>query len=136
MVFGLQRTRVLFISLVKSLYKITQLTKQNNRFRIPFLTGLLCFWMVQISSFRRIQSTGFKDWLLKMLKNRPLVKLFRTSSTIGYIMYIMGLYLANGGNNASSIITHIIKSNCGNFMDFMNDHNICWSRYLQRTVLS
>lgn len=71
-----------------------------------------------------------------MLKNRPLVKLFRTSSTIGYIMYIKGLYLANGGNNASSIITHIIKSNCGNFMDFMNDHNICWSRYLQRTVIS
>lgn len=36
----------------------------------------------------------------------------------------MGPCLANGSNNDSSIITHIIKSNWGNFMDFMKDDDI------------
>lgn len=60
-----------------------------------------------------------------MFKNRFLVKLFRILSIIGYIMYIMGLYFVNGGNNVLLIIIYIIKFNCGNFLDFMNDYNIC-----------
>lgn len=39
-------------------------------------------------------------------------------------MDVMGPYLTNGSNNDSSIITHIIKSNCGNLMDFMKDDDI------------
>ncbi|XP_062568535.1 uncharacterized protein LOC134230709 [Saccostrea cucullata] len=36
----------------------------------------------------------------------------------------MGPYFANGKNNDSSIITHFVKSNSGNFMDFMEEHDV------------
>jgi hypothetical protein len=46
------------------------------------------------------------------------------TSTDGYILDVMGPYFANGKNNDSSIITHIVKSNSGNFMNFMKEDDI------------
>lgn len=57
-------------------------------------------------------------------KNIPLVKPFIITSTNGYFMDVMGTYLANGSSNESSIITHIIKSNCGKSIDFIKEDNI------------
>lgn len=86
---------------------------------ILVLDGTCTYIFIQKSSEYKFQRLTYS-----IHKNIPLVKPFRPSSTNGSIMDVLGPYLANGSNNDSSIITHIIKYNYWNFKDFMKDDDI------------
>lgn len=46
-----------------------------------------------------------------MHKHRPLIKPMMVVTTTGYIVSILGPYLADGKNNDARILQHMIKTN-------------------------
>ena len=60
-----------------------------------------------------------------MHKRRPLVKPMVIVTTTGYFIAVHGPYLANAkNNNASSILTHIIKNNLDDIKHWVNENDI------------
>lgn len=59
----------------------------------------------------------FQRFKYSMHKKRPFVNSFITA-TYGYIEVVVGPFFANGRNNNASILSHIVKTNAGNFMEF------------------
>lgn len=59
-----------------------------------------------------------------MHKHRPLVKPMVVKSTDGYIISILGLYLADGKNNDASIVQHMMRTNDGNMMKWFRKQDI------------
>jgi hypothetical protein len=59
-----------------------------------------------------------------MYKERPLVKPFIITTTNGYIVDEIRPFFFNGRNNDASILLHIVKTNKGNFTDFMKEQDI------------
>ena len=57
-------------------------------------------------------------------KGRPLVKPMMIVTTSGYIVSVLGPYLADGKNNDASIIKHIVGSNSEDIVDWMEDSDV------------
>lgn len=66
----------------------------------------------------------FQRRCFSMHKHRPLVKPMIVTSSDGYILSIIGPYLADGKNNDASIVQHMMKSNDENMMKWFRKDDI------------
>jgi hypothetical protein len=73
---------------------------------------------------QKSSSYKFQRLTYSMYKGRPLVKPFIITTTNGYIVDAIGPFFSNGRNNDASILSHIVKTNKGNFTDFMKEQDI------------
>ena len=66
----------------------------------------------------------FQRRCFSMHKHRPLLKPMVVTSTDGYILSILGPYLADGKNNDASIVQHMMRSNEENMMEWFKKEDI------------
>ncbi|CAG2205759.1 unnamed protein product [Mytilus edulis] len=66
----------------------------------------------------------FQRRCFSMHKHRPLLKPMVVTSTDGYILSILGPYLADGKNNDASIVQHMMRSNDENMMKWFKKDDI------------
>ena len=62
--------------------------------------------------------------LFSMHKGRPLVEPMRITTSTGYILAVIGPYLANGANNNASITKHIMAYNIEELLQWLHDNDI------------
>ena len=74
---------------------------------------------IQKSSLYKFQRLTYSVY-----KSRPLVKPFIITTTDGYIVDVVGPFFSNGRNNDAAILSHIVKTNKGNFTSFMKEQDI------------
>lgn len=57
-------------------------------------------------------------------KGRPLVKPMIVVTTTGHFVNVVGPYMADGKNNDSSILNHMLKANIDDFRNFLRDGDV------------
>ena len=67
---------------------------------------------------------SFQRRSFSMHKHRPLVKPMMVVTTTGYIVSVLGPYLANSKNNDASILNHMVKTNTEEINTWLHEDDI------------
>ena len=92
-----------------------------------FATNDSCAILVLDGTYIYIQKSSnfkFQRRSFSLHKHRPLVKPMMIVSTTGYIVSVLGPYLADNKNNDANILTHIMKNNIEQIRNWVHKDDV------------
>ncbi|XP_033763920.1 uncharacterized protein LOC117345083 [Pecten maximus] len=95
-----------------------ELFTTNNNQAVVVLDGTYIY--IQKSGNYKFQRRSYS-----LHKHRPLVKPMVIVGTDGYILSVLGPYLADGKNNDAAITKHMFANNLQNINQWFNDGDMC-----------